>query len=98
MLLDRDVQWGIKIVHGFKLTLGNAPLNVCPLREEEIGHADSVSMADFLLSQGANVEGRIAESQLKTMHNFDTPLHIAVQKHLPNTYAMVYLLLDHGAT
>src|SRR5205085_2057503 len=50
-----------------------------------------------LLSQGANVEGRIAESQLKTMPNFDTPLHIAVQKHLPDTYAMVDLLIDHGA-
>lgn len=54
-----------------------------------------VMVAALLLSWGANVEGRTTESL--TIPNFDTPLHDAVKRQLPDSYELVSLLLANGA-
>ena len=56
---------------------------------------DRVNMVKLLLSWGADVDGRTTGSQSIT--NFDTPLHIAVQRELPDIHILVPILIDNGA-
>ena len=65
------------------------------VRTVRVSVSGTASMATLLLSWGANIEGRTAESQNRP--NFTTPLHNALQRNSPDSYEIASLLIAHGA-
>ena len=64
-------------------------------RTVRVSLSGTASMATLLLSRGANIEGRTAESQ--DIPNFTTPLHNALQRNSTDSYEIASLLIAHGA-